>query len=174
MSSQQGASTLGNLKRGTGWWRQVAGVAALALLVVAGIGIWQSTRDAEGGPAAVVQQEADTVSAAPWLAGESSIIYLAGSEAQADVIQAALNEIAALMEEVNMLPAARSAVTVIGTEDDHGQLLRLVGATDVVNAALGLPFMHVIDRRLTSEAAASADAGWTASRCGLFAQPTAC
>src|SRR5688572_23919238 len=118
MSSQQGASTLGNLKRGAGWWRQVAGVAALALMVAAGIGIWQSTSDAEKGPVAVVQQEADPVSVAPRLAAERPMIYLTGSQVQADVIQAALNETAALMEEANMLPATRSAVTVIETDDD--------------------------------------------------------
>jgi hypothetical protein len=174
MSSQQGASTLGNLKRGTGWWRQFAGAAALALLVAAAIGIWQSTSDAEKGPAAVVQQEADPVSVAPRLAAERPMIYLASSQAQADVIQATLDDAAALVEEVNMLPATRSAVTVIETGDYHMRLLQLVGSTDVVNAALGLPIMQVIDLRWTGDAAASADAGQAASRCDLAVQPAAC
>jgi hypothetical protein len=174
MSSQHDASTLGNLKRGTGWWRQVAGGAALALLVLAGIGIWQSTHDAESDPAAVVQQEANPVSVAPRLASERPTIFLAGSPAQADVIQATLDDAAALLEEVNMLPAARSAVAVIESEDDRERLQRLVGATDAANAALRLPFVQVIDLRLTDDAAASADAGRAASRCGLDAPPAAC
>jgi hypothetical protein len=74
-------------------------------------------------------------------------IYLAGSQAQAEAIRAALDDDAALIQAVNALPAAGAAVAVIETDDDHLRLLQLTGAADAVNAALGLPILRVVDRR---------------------------
>src|SRR5688572_9615422 len=41
MISQQGASTLGSLKQGTGRWRRIAGGAIFAIAVVGAVGVWQ-------------------------------------------------------------------------------------------------------------------------------------
>ena len=162
MTMQTSSIAIPTPRRGPG--RFVLGLAAAAVVVAMGAGLWQIERD--GGTSDTTRQPATATSveraAVARPAETATTVYVVGSQAQADGMRAAIAEADAIRAAVGETPLVDQVMVVTDAEADT--FLRMMGEQDATRAALGLPSMSVIDLRSASSAGATTPAD---SRGGL-------
>ena len=125
--------------------RLLIGLAAAALAVAVGAGIWQAQRNDSAGETATAPAAGVERPAGARAAESAPTIYLVGSQAEAAKVQAFINEADAVRAHLGEPPLVEQ-VAVVAPENADA-FLRIMGEQDAVRAGLGLPSVRVVDLR---------------------------
>ena len=128
--------------------------AALTVAVAVGAGLWQVARHGTTESTSQATTLAPPASTRPVASAPTLTLVLAGSQAEADAVQARLSAAAALVAPLGA--AALVDQLAVVTAADPDAFAQTIGEQDAMRAGLGLPSIRVVDLR-TPPAAAPAD-----------------
>ena len=145
MTTQTPSIVIPTSRRGSGRRRLLGLTGAAIIAVAAGAGLWQVERTSD--TTNTVPQPAAALERPPMdeSAETTQMLYVVGSQAQADAIRAALAEANAIRAHLGALPLADQVAVV--AEAEAAAFFRMIDGQDAVRANLGLPSMVVVDLR---------------------------
>ena len=153
-------------RRGPG--RLLIGLAAAAVAVAAGVGLWQAERGGDATETAVASVTSGAPPAAARSADTTPTLYIVGSQAEAVTAQAFINEADAVRAHLGETSLVEQVVVVSGAERDA--FLQSMREQDGIRAALGLPSIRVVELGAQSMAPAGVTAGTQSNTQGGLAE----
>ena len=153
-------------RRGPG--RLLIGLAAAAVAVAAGVGLWQAERGGDATETAVAPVTTGAPSAGVRSADTTPTLYIVGSQAEAATAQAFINEADAVRAHLGETSLVEQVVVVSGAERDA--FLQSMREQDGIRAALGLPSIRVVELGAPSTAPAGTTAGTQSGEQGGLAE----
>ncbi len=135
-------------KQGTKRHPALIGGAALVLAAVIGIGAWQANRDGSGSAAVTSQPGGSTTTHAAQVGPDDRgpVVYIVGSQEQADAVQMSLDQAAELTAQMGTPPVTAEVVVIIAPAEE-ARLRQGIAESDTIRGGQGLPGSTVVDLR---------------------------